>query len=85
VAQAASAAGVATLVTAYAPSGPTRDRLDALAPLLAAQGLTLKRLARRYDALTWPHGRGGFFGLKKRIPRLLDQLELRPRCQPALL
>lgn len=85
LAQAASAAGVATLVTAYAPSGPTRDRLDALAPLLAAQGLTLKRLARRYDALTWPHGRGGFFGLKKRIPRLLDQLELRPRCQPALL
>lgn len=85
LAQAALAAGVATVVTAYAPVGPTRDRLDALAPQLAARGLTFKRLARPYDALTWPHGRGGFFGLKKRIPRLLDQLDLRPNAQPALL
>ena len=46
---------------------------------------SFKRLARPYDALTWPHGRGGFFGLKKRIPRLLDQLDLRPAHQPALL
>ena len=59
--------------------------LDALGPQLAARGLTFKRLARPYDALTWPHGRGGFFGLKKRIPRLLDQLDLRPNAQPALL
>jgi deoxyribodipyrimidine photo-lyase len=85
LAQAASAAGVSMVVTAYAPVGPTRDRLDALAPQLAAQGVTFKRLARRYDALTWPHGRGGFFGLKKRTPRLLDQLDLRPNAQPALL
>ena len=85
LAQAASAAGVSTVVTAYAPVGPTRDRLDGLAPQLGARGVTFKRLARRYDALTWPHGRGGFFGLKKRIPRILDQLDLRPNAQPALL
>lgn len=85
LAQAALAAGVRTIVTAHAPVGPTRDRLDALASQLAAHGLTLKSLGRPYDALTWPHGRGGFFGLKKRIPRLLDQLALRPNAQPALL
>ncbi|MDR7231012.1 deoxyribodipyrimidine photo-lyase [Caulobacter sp. BE264] len=85
LAPAASAAGVSTVVTAYAPVGPTRERLDVLAPQLAARGVTIKRLARRYDALTWPHGRGGFFGLKKRIPRLLDQLDLRPNAQPTLL
>ncbi|MCY1646906.1 hypothetical protein OVA11_07480 [Caulobacter sp. SL161] len=49
------------------------------------RGLTLKSPGRPYDALTWPQGRGGFFGLKKRIPRLLDQLALRPNAQPALL
>ena len=85
LAQAASAAGAAIIVTAYAPAGPVRDRLDALAPQLAARGLTFKRLGRPYDALTWPHGRGGFFALKKRIPRLLDQLDLRPNAQPSLL
>lgn len=85
LAQAALAAGVRTIVTAHAPVGPTRDRLDALASQLAVRGLTLKSLGRPYDALTWPQGRGGFFGLKKRIPRLLDQLALRPNAQPALL
>ena len=85
LAQAASTAGTKTLVAAYAPVGPTRDRLDALAPQLAGLGLRARLLARRYDALTWPHGRGGFFGLKKRIPRLLDQLDLRPTDQPPLL
>lgn len=85
LAAAASAAGAKTLVTAYAPIGPTRDRLDALTPSLAGRGIALKPIGRAYDALTWPHGRGGFFGLKKRIPRLLDQLDLRPTRQPALL
>ena len=85
LADAASVAGTKTLVTPYAAIGPTRDRLDALAPALAGRGLVLKHIARAYDALTWPYGRGGFFGLKKRIPRLLDQLDLRPAHQPALL
>jgi deoxyribodipyrimidine photo-lyase len=85
LANAASAAGTTTLATAYAPIGPTRDRLDALTPALVGRGIGLKPISRAYDALTWPHGRGGFFGLKKRIPRLLDQFDLRPNAQPALL
>lgn len=85
LANAASAVGAKTLVTAYAPVGPTRDRLDALTHSLAGRDVALKAIGRAYDALTWPHGRSGFFGLKKRIPRLLDQFALRPTCQPALL
>lgn len=85
LAEQARAAGVTVVATAYAPLGPTRDRLDALEPLLVARGLSLARIGRRYDALTWPQGRGGFFGLKKRIPRLLDQLDLAPEQQPRLL
>ncbi|WP_297515315.1 FAD-binding domain-containing protein [uncultured Caulobacter sp.] len=85
LARAAEAAGTRVIATAYAPIGPTRDALDALAPVLRDHGLDLVRLQRPYDALTWRHGGGGFFGLKKRIPRVIETLGLAPSAQPALL
>jgi len=31
---------------------------------------------RPYDRLTWPHAKAGFFGLKKKIPSILQNLNL---------
>ncbi|MEO0423418.1 MAG: FAD-binding domain-containing protein [Pseudomonadota bacterium] len=63
-----------TLVTAYAPIGPTRSALHDLAASVASEGITLIQLRRDYDSLAWPHAKAGFFGLKKKIPALVDAL-----------
>ncbi len=74
--EAARNAGVTTIATAYAPVGPTRSRLDHAEPLLRDAGLALNRIMRPYDAMTWLHARAGFFGLRKKIPSVLSQLNL---------
>ncbi len=70
----ARASDIDTIVTAMPAQGPVNDRLAAAAPALAASGLPLVRLRRRYDALTWPHATRGFFRLKTKIPELLEQI-----------
>lgn len=64
--------GVRQLVTAYAPVGPTADRLGLLDRQLKRQGVGLVQVMRDWDARTWPHATKGFFGLKKQIPKLLS-------------
>lgn len=59
------------IITADAPVGPVKDRLDALAPALAADGVALVRLRRRWDDVAWPQARKGFFPFKAAIPKLL--------------
>ncbi len=59
------------IVTAEAPVGPVADRLAALAPALAADGVRLVRLRRPWDDLAWPLATKGFFGFRAAIPRLL--------------
>ena len=73
---AAQKAGVRTIVTAYAPTGPVRARLDRAAPELMASGVALLRLRRPYDTVAWPYAKAGFFGLKKKIPAILHTLGL---------
>ncbi len=80
--KAARNAGVTTIATAYTPVGPTRSRLDRAEPFLRDAGLSLNRILRPYDALTWPHARAGFFGLRKKIPSLLSQLNLATQPRP---
>lgn len=67
----ARAGGIRNIVTAYAPVGPVRTRLDALAPELAAAGIPLLRLGRSWDRTAWPHATRGFFPFKEKIPALL--------------
>ncbi|MEC8196101.1 MAG: DNA photolyase, partial [Pseudomonadota bacterium] len=69
-------AGVSTIATAYAPVGPARSRLDCAEPELNSAGITLHRVVRPSDAIAWPHARAGFFGLKKKIPSTLSQMNL---------
>lgn len=73
---AAQAAGVAAMVTGYAPVGPVADRLRRSKPALQEAGITLHQIRRPYDDLVWPHAARGFFGLKKKIPTVLDGLGL---------
>ena len=70
---AAQAAGVRQVVTAYAPVGPTADALETLASALAAHGIALTRIRRRWDEQFWPHAQKGFFAFKERIPVLLRE------------
>lgn len=64
---------VTTLVTAYAPVGPVRDRLDQLSVDIAAEGITLSRVLRPWDSHAWPHAARGFFPFRERIPTLLRE------------
>ncbi len=70
---AARAAGVARIVTAYAPVGPVADALAGLGAELAVDGVTLVQVRRRWDEQFWPNSRKGFFPFKEQIPRLLRE------------
>ena len=66
-----------SIVTAHGPVGPVAELMDDASEKLAARGVSLLRLRRRYDVLTWPYARRGFFRLSKAIPSILDELGLR--------
>jgi deoxyribodipyrimidine photo-lyase len=70
---AARAAQVRTLVTPYAPVGPTADALAQAARALEAEDLRLIQVRRDWDSRFWPHATAGFFAFRKQIPALLDQ------------
>ena len=70
---AAQGASVRQIVTPYAPVGPVADRLAALAPTLACEGIALVQVRRNWDAQFWPHAKKGFFPFKERIPALLRE------------
>ncbi len=61
------------LATARIPIGPSRKRL-----LKACRDLdvSLVEITRPYDAFVWPCAKAGFFGLRKKIPSILSQLDL---------
>ena len=63
--------GLAQIITADAPVGPVKDRLDVLAPALAADGVRLVRLRRAWDDAAWPQAKKGFFPFKAAMPKLL--------------
>jgi len=70
---AAQAAQVQTLVTPYAPVGPTADALALAARGLEAEGLRLILVRREWDTRFWPRATAGFFAFRKQIPALLEQ------------
>lgn len=66
--------GLTTLVTPYAPVGPTADLFASAKPKLAAHGIRLAQIQRPFDARAWPHATHGFFRFKEAIPKLLKAL-----------
>ncbi len=73
---AAQQAGVAHVVTPFAPVGPVATKLASVQDELAQAGIELHQQQRAYDAATWPHATKGFFKLKKMIPNILAELGL---------
>ncbi len=67
---------VNVIATAYTPVGPVAELLANSSRRLDRYGISVVQLRRRYDSMSWPHARQGFFKLKKQIPALLEQLEL---------
>lgn len=57
----------------HAPVGPVGERIAVLGSALAAEGITLSTVTRRWDALAWPHASRGFFPFRERIAGLLEQ------------
>jgi len=58
----------------FAPVGPVRDAISALAPLLVRDGMRVIEIGREFDATVWPYATRGFFNLKEKIPRVLATL-----------
>ncbi len=65
---------IGIVAVAYAPVGPEADALFSIEQHLAKHDISLVRVRRRYDTLTWPHATKGFFNLKEKLPMLLDKL-----------
>ncbi|WP_231680923.1 FAD-binding domain-containing protein [Brevundimonas sp. AAP58] len=73
---AATTAGVRTIVTAWAPVGPTAEALARARPVLAAEGIALVQVRRRWDEALWPLATKGFFPFKEKAPAVLRTLGL---------
>jgi deoxyribodipyrimidine photo-lyase len=69
-------AGVNTIVTAYAPVGPTAEALERAGPALAAEGIALVQVRRAWDEALWPLATKGFFPFKEKAPPVLRTLGL---------
>ncbi|MEL6752014.1 MAG: deoxyribodipyrimidine photolyase, partial [Pseudomonadota bacterium] len=59
------------IVMPYCPVGPVRD---ALMPALAKLHIETIEIRREWDSAFWPAATAGFFKVKKRIPKVLDNL-----------
>ncbi len=73
-----SLAGVDTVHVTWAPFGPVADTLQRLEPRLQSAGLALQKHVRDLDEAAWPFADRGFFKLKKKIPRIVAELNLLP-------
>jgi len=66
-------AGVELIALPYLPTGWTRDALMPQIAPLADQGRVITLLPE-LDRQSWPHARAGFFGVKKQVGSILDDL-----------
>ncbi len=64
--------GARQIVTGYLAQGPLCDWFNRAQPLLDAEGITLSEIRRPWDSAVWPHATAGFFKVKKKIPRILE-------------
>jgi deoxyribodipyrimidine photo-lyase len=67
-------AGIAEIVTGYAPTGPIARQLDGVAKQLGDEGIRLTQLRRDWDSRLWPAATAGFFKVKAKIPALISHL-----------
>jgi len=66
--------GVTEIVTATIPKGLVAWAMADAKKALAGEGIRLTQIRRPWDAKAWPLATGGFFKLKEKLPRLLEDL-----------
>lgn len=65
-----------TIVVSHPPVGPTRDWISAVETRLSGTGISCHTQLRPYDRHLWPHANAGFFKVKKKIPRILQSMNM---------
>ena len=65
-----------TVITPYAPIGPTATAIKKTHTDLAAAGIELIQVRRAFDTISWRHSMKGFFAMKKAIPLILRELDI---------
>ena len=63
-----------TIVTSYAPVGPTSTAILNAQVDLKLAGIKVLFLRRQFDTIAWPHANKGFFAMKKSVPAILEKL-----------
>ncbi|MCU0902735.1 MAG: DNA photolyase [Tabrizicola sp.] len=63
----ADGAGVAQIVTPFAPTGPVATTLAKLSRLSTPSGITVSRILRDHDRRAWPHATHGFFRFRDAV------------------
>lgn len=72
LAAAAKSAGCTQVATAFLPVGPVGSSIAPVRGELDRLGIAFTEYLRDWDRMAWPHCRKGFFGLKEKIPALLQ-------------
>jgi hypothetical protein len=73
------------LLVPYVPQGPSNRRVNILLAHATELGIEAHMVMRSVDQMAWPHAKRGFFALRKRIPDILEGLEIAPPHQAELL
>lgn len=64
--------GVKEIATAYAPTGLIAWEMGTLREALKRESIELVQIRRNWDSNAWPLATGGFFKLKEKLPRLIQ-------------
>lgn len=68
--------GLTYFVMPHLCVGPMKDMFTKHEPMFQEHGITLTPMVRQYDLACWPHATRGFFKLKEKIPRIINELGL---------
>ncbi len=68
----ATASGCTQIATTFLPVGPVASSIAPLQAEFAQRGIVFAEHLRDWDQSSWPYCRKGFFGLKEKIPALLQ-------------
>lgn len=66
--------GLTNIVTAYPPVGPIAQSFSDAERDINKAGIAIHKIVRPWDDVTWAYANKGFFKVKKKIPKILENL-----------